>query len=229
MKRWHPEVPFEIVKPRPGFIEALKKKAPKFTGGPMVTLCFGCDPYCELNDIFKLTRQSLEILLEHRICAAILTKSGMRSAQDTDIIMGFAKHIKVGTTLTYLEVADSLRYESGAALPAERIKMLKYWSELGVDTWTSFEPVLSTQNSLTLMELAIPYCNKFKIGKLNHFPALERQNDYSQFLDDAVTIMRKYNKQFIIKSDLLAYNRGTILMPHEVDPRSLDVPRFIIS
>ncbi|MCX6272610.1 MAG: hypothetical protein NTU44_15600 [Bacteroidetes bacterium] len=229
MKRWHPEVPFEIVKPRPGFIEALKKKAPKFAGGPMVTLCFACDPYCHLNDQLKLTRQSLQILLENKICAAILTKSGMRSAQDTDIILAFGIHIKVGTTLTYLNASDSKKYESGAVLPAERIKMLKYWSELGVETWTSFEPVLSTQNSLILMELAIPYCQKFKIGKLNHFPAIERALDWPKFLDDAVSLMRKYDKQFIIKSDLLAYNNGTILKPSEVDPRALDVPRFIIS
>lgn len=226
--RFQPTADFGIVKARAGFIESLIIQAPKFKGCKQVTMCFSCDPYNKLNNELQLTRQSLQILLENKICVAILTKCGLRSSQDTDIILSFGKHIKVGTTLTYVNKSDSLKYESGAALPAERLKMLQYWHELRVDTWASFEPVMSPKDSLILMEMAMPYCDKFKIGKLNHYPAIEKKYDWAEFLDDSVMLMRRYNKKFIVKSDLLKFNQGTVLMPEEINPRALDVPPFMI-
>lgn len=226
VNRFQPDVDFTSIKSRPGFIESLLLDAPKFSGGEQVTLCFGCDPYNHINDQLQLTRQSLKILLANKICAAILTKGGMKATADTDIILQFGKHIMVGTTPTFVRNADSRKYEPGAALPMERLAMVKHFHDIGVTTWTSFEPVIDPAQSLDLMEMYAPYTNCFKIGKLNHNPKLEKSIDWRKFLDDAVAIMRKHNKTFIIKSDLLKFNNGTFLYSWETDPRSLDVPPF---
>jgi len=226
--RFQPGTDFNIIQPRPEYIESLLLDAPKYAGCEQVMLCFGCDPYNPVNDQLQLTRQSLKILLANKICAAILTKGGMKAAADTDIILQFKKHIMVGTTPTFVRDADSRQHEPGAALPKERLAMIKHFHDLGVTTWTSFEPVIDPVQSLELLEMYAPYTNIVKLGKINHDPKLERLIDWGKFLDDAVAIMRKYNKAFIIKSDLLKYNRGTFLNPWETNPRSLDVPPFNI-
>jgi hypothetical protein len=58
----------------------------------------------------------------------------------------------------------------------------------------------------------------YKIGKLNHYPKHEQKFDWQKFLVDAVSIMRKYNKQFYIKKDLLEYKPDSLkLKNHETD------------
>jgi hypothetical protein len=45
---------------------------------------------------------------------------------------------------------------------------------------------------------------------------------------DSVTIMRKYNKQFYIKKDLLVYKPETLLLlPHETDMDHLALKKWI--
>jgi DNA repair photolyase len=226
VNRFQPDSDFNNVRPKESFIEALLKDAPKFKGCKQVLLCFACDPYNKLNNTLQTTRQVLEILLANKIAVAILTKGGRNAYQDAILLKMFGPHAMVGTTLTYDNDADSLANEPGAALPGERIEMLKYFHEMGITTWASFEPVMDPNQSLKLLELSTPYCDKFKIGKLNHNPKLEKLIDWGKFLAEAVAIMRKYNKAFIIKSDLLKYNSGTFLNPWEMDFRSLDVEPF---
>jgi DNA repair photolyase len=184
-------------------IEASCKK--HYRSNKQVFLSFLTDPYSSFNDQTLLTKKVLQMLLDYQIPTSILSKGGLRVLQDLDLIKKFGDNIQVGASLTFTSHEDSLKWEKGAALPAERFEALKILHEAGVKTWASMEPVIYPDQSLEIMEITKDYVDAYKIGKLNHFPKHEIRFDWQQFLVDAVGIMRKYQKPFYIKKDLLAF------------------------
>jgi len=183
-----------------------------------VFLSFLTDPYSHFNNETKLTRRVLEMLLENRIPVSILTKGGYNVLQDLDIIKRFGENIQVGGSLTFTSDADTRKWEKNAALPKERFETLKILKQNGVKTWASMEPVIYPEQSLQIMEITAAYVDAYKIGKLNHFKKHEDKFDWTEFLNDAIRIMRKHNKPFYIKNDLSLFaNEETVLFPHERD------------
>jgi DNA repair photolyase len=170
-----------------------------------VFLSFTTDPYSHFNNETKFTRWVLEKLLEHNIPVSILTKGGYNVLQDLDIIKKFGNNIQVGGSLTFTSNEDTLKWEKNSSMPFERFDTLKQLHEAGVKTWASMEPVIIPEQSLEIMEITKNYIDSYKIGKLNHFPKHEIKFDWTDFLVKAVSIMRKYNKPFYIKKDLLEY------------------------
>ena len=183
-----------------------------------VFLSFLTDPYSSFNKNTKLTRRVLEILLDYNIPVSILSKGGMRILDDIDVFKKFGANIQVGASLTFTNISDSLKWEKGAAIPEERFFALEYLHNEGIRTWASMEPVIYPDQSLEIMEITNGYVDGFKIGKLNHFPKHEVRFDWTKFLNDTISIMRKYNKMFYIKNDLFEFaNEETVLNPHERD------------
>ena len=68
----------------------------------------------------------------------------------------------------------------------------------------SIEPVIIPEESLKIMELALPYVDEFKIGKWNHDKAADA-TDWRKFAVDAVALMEKNNKRYALKDDLRKY------------------------
>lgn len=183
-----------------------------------VFLSFLTDPYSSFNQKTKLTRRVLELLLKYNIPVSILSKGGMRILEDIDIIKQFGENIQVGGSLTFTSINDSLKWEKGAAIPEERFYALEYLHSEGVRTWASMEPVIYPEQSLEIMEITKDYIDAYKIGKLNHFPKHEVKFDWTKFLVDAVSIMRKNNKPFYIKEDLREFKPADLyLSPEEID------------
>lgn len=183
-----------------------------------VFLSFLTDPYSHFNKETKLTRRVLEMLLEHQIPVSILSKGGYNILDDLDVIDRFGDNIQVGGSLTFVDKDLSKKWEKNSSDPEERFDALRILHAHGVRTWASMEPVIYPDQSLEIMELTHPYVDGFKIGKLNHFKKHETKFDWPQFLRDAVAIMRKHNKLFYIKKDLLAFKPDDlVLQPHEVD------------
>jgi DNA repair photolyase len=72
MSRFRKNYNHTDVKPRPNILRDLERDARKHAGSKdPVLLCFTCDPYCTANDEHKITRQALEIFLDHRIPVSI--------------------------------------------------------------------------------------------------------------------------------------------------------------
>jgi DNA repair photolyase len=204
-------------------VGALKKEilasCRKFKGSDrQVFMSFTTDPYSHFNNETKFTRWVLDQLRDHQIPASILSKGGKNVLQDIDVIKSFGRNIQVGGSLTFTNDTDSLKWEKNGALPNERFETLRTLHEEGVKTWASMEPVIYPEQSLEIMEITAPYVDAYKIGKLNHFKKHEDKFDWPKFLADAVVIMRKHNKPFYIKKDLLAFKPdGVYLSPEEVD------------
>jgi DNA repair photolyase len=204
-------------------IEASCKKhqdSPK-----QVFLSFLTDPYSSFNKKTKLTRRVLELLLKYRIPVSILSKGGLQVLDDLDIIKEFGENIQIGASLTFTSIEDSMKWEKGAAIPEERFEALEILHGHGVRTWASMEPVIYPEQSLEIMEITNKYVDAYKIGKLNHFPKHEVKFDWEKFLVDSVTIMRRYQKAFYIKKDLLEFKPESLyLSAEECDMDHLAIP-----
>lgn len=80
------------------------------------------------------------------------------------------------------------------------------------------EPVIFPDQTLELLDKTYKYVNRYKVGKLNHFPNYENKIDWAQFLTDAVNVLRSHRSIFYIKKDLLAFKPDSVkLVPHETD------------
>lgn len=207
------------IKEEETLMKELKRSCKKFENSKnQVFLSFLTDPYSHFNNETKLTRRVLLMLLEHNIPVSILSKGGKNLLQDLDVFKKFGDNIQIGASLTFTKNEDSLKWEKNGALPKERFDTLKIMHENGIKTWASMEPVIYPDQSLEIMELTSSYVDSYKIGKLNHFKNHENKFDWQKFLTDSVNIMRKNNKQFYIKKDLLEFKEKDLyLTKNETD------------
>ncbi|MEA4935097.1 MAG: hypothetical protein VB102_00500 [Paludibacter sp.] len=209
--------------PTPNGYKELEISAKRFQGcNKQILLSFTGDPYCNMPQHY--TRQVLEILnkYEHKVC--ILTKGGSRTLRDIDLFKKFvtndlftdsAPRISVGATLTFDNPEDSLKWEPGAALPADRIESLRILSEQGIRTWVSFEPVICPEQTLNLLNQVSNIVHHVRIGKINDYCDLDKNIDWNDFIKQAVGICRDKQLPFYIKNDLAAYNKNTFLFDTE--------------
>jgi len=191
------------IKPRKNILEKLEKQLKKQEITEQVLLCFMGDPYCKADIEYETTREILKILLRYNIPTAILSKGGKRILRDVDLFKKFKK-IKVGATLTLLDEKESLEYEPNAALPRERIEVLKKLHNEGIKTWVSFEPVIRPLITYQLLELSYPFIDQYKVGKMNHYH-LSHEVDWRDFGNKIAKKLLEYGKDFYIKKDLYKY------------------------
>lgn len=198
--RFRPGYDHAACRPQVDFDE-LERSAKALAGtNDQILLSFTGDPYSGVSP--ETTRRALEILLKYNHKVAILTKGGTRCLEDMDLFLRFGDRIKVGATLTFDNSSDSLSWEPGAAHPCDRIAALDHLAEAGIKTWVSFEPVVSPEQSLHLLEIVSDFVDHVKIGKLNNYNGLDRKIDWTRFLDSAVNICRKADLAFYVKKDL---------------------------
>lgn len=195
---------FGIPQPRKGLIDNLHKELKRNRPTEQVLLSFIGDVYCETEDNNKLTGQVLELLLEYKTPVAILTKGGMRCLKDIDLFRQFGEHIQIGTTLTFDNNKDSLEWESGAAIPRDRLAMLQELNLAGIKTFASFEPVIITEQSLHLIKysLQLDCIDTYKIGKINNYQGIDKTINWTEFLQSCLDLLRPAGKQIYIKHDL---------------------------
>lgn len=211
--------------PRKDIAKKLKAELEKDAPKEQVLLSFIGDVYCETWDNNRATRDCLRLMCDHNVPTAILTKGGYRCLSDIGLFRCFGEHIMVGTTLTFDNLTDSMKWEGGAALPYERVDTLKELHDAGIRTFASFEPVIDPNQSLHLMDItAKAGCvDIYKVGKLNNYKGLDKDIDWTGFLGQAVKILRGYHKEFYVKEDLRAcaptvqlYGDETIADAHTV-------------
>jgi len=195
--------PNNEIEPRKDILEKLEKQLKKQEIAEQVLLCFLGDPYCQADIQYETTREILKLLLKYDIPTAILSKGGKRILRDIDLFKKFKK-IKVGATLTLLDEKESLEYEPNAALPRERIEVLKKLHNEGIKTWASFEPVFRPLTTYQLLELSYPFVDQYKVGKMNYYK-LDFIVDWKEFGEVIVKKLIKYKKDFYIKKDLYKY------------------------
>jgi DNA repair photolyase len=192
-----------------------------------VFLNFTSDPYnvydLELGEK-SITRHALKSFIEKKIPAIILTKSH-NVTRDIDLFKKFNGNIVAGFSLTFFDSEISKKWEPEASKPKQRLRALKTLKDNNIKTWASFEPVISTKQSLKLLETVAKYklVDYVKVGKLNNYKGLDKKIDWDSFLASAVEILRKSNIDFYIKKDLAKFNKSTYLAKTETSMDYLNV------
>jgi DNA repair photolyase len=193
---------FVISKPRKNFIQLLNQEANNWKGAKdQVLLCFTCDPYQALDEQTGDTRQAIMALHARGFPICTLTKGGKRALRDIDL---FGPRDAFASTLTFLDPAQSLEWEPGAALPDDRMKTLSAFYETGVTTWVSLEPTIDPQQSLEIIRQTHGFVDLYKVGKLNYHP-LAQTIDWRKYTIQAIELISGYGRDYKIKNDLAQF------------------------
>jgi DNA repair photolyase/primase-polymerase (primpol)-like protein len=163
-----------------------------------VHLTFMGDPYDLGRQENSYTRTVLELFKKYHHPFQILSKGGMKAARDFDL---YFEGCRFGCTLTFNNDKDSLEWEPGAALPADRIAALKAAHAKGIQTWVSLEPVIAPTQTLALIEMTHEFVDHYGVGKWNH-DARADSIDWPKFRADGEELLKKFGKHYMIKDDL---------------------------
>ncbi|HZY67704.1 MAG TPA: PA0069 family radical SAM protein [Devosia sp.] len=109
------------------------------------------DPYQPAERTHKLTRGILEVLLEARHPASIVTKSAL-VVRDLDILSEMAKLglIHVGLSVTSLDHILSRKMEPRASTPEKRLEAIRLLSAAGVPTGIMAAPMIPAINDMEM-------------------------------------------------------------------------------
>lgn len=192
---------FLAAAPRKDILRQINKEAPAYAGKE-VHLCFTCDPYQPIEREHRLTRRTLEIFTDHQVRARVLTKGGTRCLDDIDMLR--ENGATVGATLTFLDDHNSLDWEPGAAIPADRLAALQALHNRGIATWASLEPVIDPEQTLEIIRRSAGFVDEFKVGRWNH-ARQANDIDWTAFAEQAVALLEGLGCRYYIKDDLKKY------------------------
>jgi DNA repair photolyase len=154
---------------RRDFFEGLIKDARKYrliadrTRDAQVLLSFASDVYHHGDT--TPTRRTLEILREHGLNFAILSKGGSRALRDLDLFR--PDRDSYACTLISPDPEFTRNWERKAAPPEDRIATLKKFHDRGIFTWISLEPIISLQHTLDVVRATASFTDLYKIGPLH--------------------------------------------------------------
>jgi DNA repair photolyase len=190
--------------------DAQKYKAANITG--QVMLSFTTDPYHPFDT--ALTRQTLGLLKMYNMSFCTLTKGGSRALRDIDLFR--PDKDAFASTLTSLNDDFSKKWESGAALPHDRIATLKKFNEFGIFTWISLEPTLDVDASIEIIKQTHKFVNHYKIGRVNYLP-MTKTTDWEDYTLRIIDLCQKLDVSHYIKKDLQKYLPANYYNPLRVN------------
>lgn len=210
---------------RNGFAAALVKDAKKYQAcgiTEQVMLSFTTDPYHPGAN--SLTREVLEVLQAYGLGICTLTKGGKRAMRDIDLFR--PDRDAFASTLTSLDDAFSLKWERGAALPADRINTLKAFHAAGIFTWVSLEPTLDTESSLEIIRHTHDFVDLYKIGRANYLP-MTYTTDWREYTLRILDLVNQLNVKHYIKKDLQPYLPDGYYNPKYIPQNHATAPALV--
>jgi DNA repair photolyase len=147
----------------------------------------------------SLTRPSLEIIRQHGLAICTLTKGGTRALADIDLFR--PDRDAFASTMTSLDDRFSQKWESGAALPGDRIAALKAFHGRGIFTWVSLEPTIDVEASLSIVDATNEFVDLFKVGRVNYLP-ITKTEDWRDYTLRMIELLQRLDVKHYIKKDL---------------------------
>lgn len=193
-----------VVRNGGSYLDLLRKDATKYqlAGiGEQVMISFTSDPYHPGDT--STTRTALEILRDHGLAVCTLTKGGTRSLRDIDMFR--PDRDAFASTMTSLDDRFSQKWESGAALPGDRMAALKAFHERGIFTWISLEPTIDVEASLAIVDATHEFIDLYKVGRANYLKEITTTTDWESYTHRMIDRLQQLGKLHYIKKDLQGY------------------------
>jgi len=213
--------------------ELLKKElASKKIKG---TIGFGSmsDPYTPAESKYKLTRQALQIIANHKFPIHLITKSSL-VLRDKDIIKEINKEF-AAITFTITTTDDKLAklVEPKAPLPTARLTVMKILSDMGIYTGITMMPILpfiedNPENILAIVREAKKHGAQYIIPALG-MTLRDRQREYyySKLDEHFPNLKRRYAAQFQNRYDCSAQDRRKLRELFYKECKKLNIPTRI--
>jgi DNA repair photolyase len=131
-----------FAKPEAAKLLRAELAKPSYRCSP-IALGSNTDPYQPIEREWKITRQILEVLAEHRHPLSIVTKSALVE-RDIDVLTQLAKDnlVRVYISVTTLDAELARRMEPRAASPRRRLQAIAKLNEAGVPCGVMVAPVI---------------------------------------------------------------------------------------
>jgi len=114
-------------------------------GQGIVGISFATDCYMD-GRAGETTRNVVETLAAHEKYARVLTRNPILALQDADVFQDAGGHVTIGSSIPCLNVDQVRAIEPSAPAPEHRLRGLKKFDEMGVQTYVSMSPTYPTQD-----------------------------------------------------------------------------------
>lgn len=141
------------------------------------------------------------VLIEYGLPFTILTKGGTRAVRDFDLLEGYDLG-RFGTTSVFMDQKEADHWDPGAATVKERIQAIQEAHSRGIKTWVSVEPIIEPDQALEVIRELHPIVGHWKVGKINHWPEIERRHNWVALREEAKSLLNDLGAKFYLKKSL---------------------------
>lgn len=143
-----------------------------------IMFSFTSDPY-QSEESAGLMDQIYFIAERNQLKLSVLTKAGFRAVKH----LAYFKRNgwKFGSTICFTNDPAAAYWEPGAPSLFSRVEAVKQAHAMGVYTWVSIEPVIYPLEAFRVIEALRGHVDLWKIGKINHYPEIEKKYNWVAF------------------------------------------------
>ena len=120
-------------------------------GCGIVGISFSTDCYMD-GRAGEITRNVVKTLADHGKYARVLTRNSILALQDSDVFQEAGKYVTIGSSIPCMKAEQVRAIEPRAPSPDHRLRGLKEFNELGVQTYVSMSPTYPTQSKEDIRE-----------------------------------------------------------------------------
>lgn len=120
-------------------------------GAGVVGISFATDCYMD-GRAGKITREVVRSLAEHERHARVLTRNPILALQDEQTFREAGGYVTIGSSISSLNSERVIAIEPRAPAPEHRLRGLKQFNEMGVNTFVSMSPTYPTMTKAEMRE-----------------------------------------------------------------------------
>lgn len=125
------------------------KESPEGCG--IVGISFSTDCYMD-GRAGKITRNVVKALANHDEYARVLTRNPILALQDAHVFQEAGEYVTIGSSIPCMDAEKVRTIEPRAPAPRHRLRGLKEFNEMGINTYVSMSPTYPTQTRDDLRE-----------------------------------------------------------------------------
>lgn len=173
----------DIVERIDGILDRKQKWRTTEFGQGVVGISFATDAYMD-GRAGEITRKTVESLANHGRYSRVLTRNPILALQDMDVFKDAGEYVTIGSSIPCFDAEHVSAIEPRAPAPEHRLRGLKKFSELGVQTFVSLSPTYPTQSRQDIKG-ALNKISECDPSVIFHEPINPRSGNFSLTVDAA--------------------------------------------